>query len=75
MVFLNRILQQERIKVNDMIESIAQTSMSLSSAQISTAYATSVTKMAMGNQELALDCIKEMLPPTPSMGQYIDTYA
>ena len=75
-VFLSRILQQERIKVKQtMIENIAQSAMNLSSAKLSMAYATSVTKMAMDTQDTAIDAIKQMLPPTPSKGHYIDTYA
>lgn len=73
--FLSHILQQERIKVIDMMESIAQASMGLSAAQFSVEYSTSVTKMAMDTQELAADTIAKMMPPSPGMGKYIDTYA
>lgn len=58
-----------------MIESMTQSAMSLSSAKLSMDYATSVTKMAMESQDVALKTITEMMPPIPGMGQYIDTYA
>ena len=60
-----------------MMESIAQTAMDMSAAQFSMAYATSVTKMSMDTQELALQAITDMIPSTPPapMGKYIDTYA
>ena len=59
-----------------MIEQIAQVAMELSAAQFSTAYATSVTKLGMEAQELALNTILDMMPaPALPKGKYIDTYA
>lgn len=60
-----------------MMDSIAQAAMSMSAAQFSMAYATSVTKMSMDAQELALKTITDMMPSAPAvpLGKYIDTYA
>lgn len=60
-----------------MIQSIAQTAMNMSAAEFSLAYATSVTKMSMDTQELAMKAITDMMPSSPAMplGNYIDTYA
>ncbi len=60
-----------------MMDHIAQASMGLSAAQFSMAYATSVTKMSMDTQDLALKTISDMMPATPPvrLGKYIDTYA
>lgn len=58
-----------------MMESIAGMAMDLSAAQIANQYAISVTKKVMETQELAGQELVKMLPPTPNLGQYIDTYA
>lgn len=58
-----------------MVDSIAQAAMGMSAVEFSMAYATSVTKMSMDSQELAMQTILEMMPSPPNMGQYIDTYA
>ena len=63
-----------------MMESIAQTAQTMSAAQFSMAYATSVTKMSMDMQEIAADGLQKMLASVPSApvmpkGQFIDTYA
>ena len=58
-----------------MMESIASMATSMSAAQYANQYAISVTKKMMDTQELAGQELLKMLPPTPSMGQYIDTYA
>lgn len=58
-----------------MMESIAGMAMDMSAAQVANQYAISVTKKMMDTQELAGQELIKMLPPTPGMGQYIDTYA
>ncbi len=60
-----------------MIESIAQTSVSLSSAKFASEYSLAVTKMAMQTQENAAETlIAQMMPaPVVSGGNFIDTYA
>ena len=57
------------------MDSIAQTAMSMKAAEFAVAYSTAVTKKVMDTQELAAEELLEMLPATPDMGQYIDTYA
>lgn len=58
-----------------MMESIAGMAMDMSAAQFATNYSLSVTKKMMDSQELAAQELLKMLPPSPGVGQYIDTYA
>lgn len=61
-----------------MIDAVAfETTQAMNSIQLSMSYATSVTKLAMDTQELALKNITDMMPAAPMMplGQIIDTYA
>ncbi len=61
-----------------MIDAVAfETTQAMNSIQLSMSYATSVTKLAMDTQELALKTITDMMPAAPMMplGQIIDTYA
>ena len=58
-----------------MMDAIASASMSRSAAQFSVEYAMSMAKKVMDTQELAAEEMLEMLPPTQSLGQFIDTYA
>ncbi len=58
-----------------MMESIASMAMGMSAAQFATNYSLSVTKKMMDTQELAGQELLNMLPSTPGLGQYVDTYA
>lgn len=58
-----------------MMDSIASAAMDMSAAQFSVNYSMAMTKKVMATQEMAAQELLEMLPPTPPMGQYIDTYA
>lgn len=58
-----------------MMDSIAAMSMSMSAASIAQDYSIGVAKKAMESTELAAQELLEMLPETPPMGQFIDTYA
>ena len=49
----------------DMMNSIASSTMSMSAAQFEQQYSISVQKKAMETQELALQELQEMLPPSP----------
>ena len=61
----------------NMMDGIAATAVSLSSAQLQQSYSLAVSKKAMDVQELAAQSLMEMLPqqPMPAKGLYIDTYA
>ena len=49
----------------DMMNSIASSAMQMSVAQFEQQYSISVQKKAMETQELALQELQEMLPPSP----------
>ncbi len=49
----------------DIMNSIASSAMSMSAAQFEQQYAISVQKKAMDVEELALQELQEMLPPSP----------
>jgi len=49
----------------DIMNSIASGAMSMSAAQIEQQYSISVQKKAMDVEELALQELQEMLPPSP----------
>ncbi len=56
----------------DLMNSIASSAMSMSAAQLAQNYDIAVTKKAMDVEELALQELTEMLPPSP---YNIDVYA
>ncbi len=56
----------------DLMNSIASTAMSMSAAQFAQSYDMAVTKKTMETEELALQELMEMLPPSP---YNIDVYA
>lgn len=58
-----------------MMDSIANAAMSMKAAEFSVQYSTALEKKAMDTMEMAAQELLEMLPDTPAMGQYIDTYA
>ena len=58
-----------------MMDAIAATATQMKAAQTATQYSLAVTKKVMDTQELAAQELLNMLPPTPGVGQYIDTYA
>lgn len=58
-----------------MMNQIASMATHMSAAEFAVNYATSVEKKAMDTVEMAAQEMLEMLPDTPPMGQYIDTYA
>ena len=49
----------------DMMNSIASSAMNMSATQFEQQYSISVQKKAMETQELALQELQEMLPPSP----------
>ena len=49
----------------DMMNNIASSAMNMSAAQFEQQYSISVQKKAMETQELALQELQEMLPPSP----------
>ena len=49
----------------DMMNSIASTAMSMSAAKLEQQYSISMQKKAMNVEELALQELQEMLPPSP----------
>ena len=49
----------------DLMNSIASSAMSMSAAQLAQNYDMAVTKKAMDVEELALQELTEMLPPSP----------
>ena len=58
-----------------MMNDIAIASMEISSARLSSAYSMSLQKQTMNDMEQQALNELEMLPPTPGMGDFIDTYA
>lgn len=58
-----------------MMNDIAIASMEISSARMATQYAMSLQKRTMSDMEQQAMGELEMLPPTPGLGEYIDTYA
>lgn len=58
-----------------MMDSIAAAAMNMKAEQFAVAYSMAVTKKVMDTQEMAAQELLEMLPPSQSLGQYIDTYA
>lgn len=56
----------------DLMNSIASSAMSMSAAQLAQNYDMAVTKKAMDAEELALQELTQMLPPSP---YNIDVYA
>lgn len=60
----------------DMASSIASMATNMSSANLQYNVSMAVTKKAMDSQEVALEGLLEMMPPSPAgVGQNIDTYA
>lgn len=58
-----------------MMNDIAMAAMEMSSARLATQYAMSLQKNVMSDMEQQAMGELEMLPPTPGVGDYIDTYA
>lgn len=58
-----------------MMDDIAIASMELSSARLGASYSMSLQKKTMNDMEQLAMSELEMLPPTPGVGDYIDTYA
>ncbi len=58
-----------------MMNDVAISSMEISSARLATQYAMSLQKNVMSDMEQQAMGELEMLPPTPGVGDYIDTYA
>lgn len=58
-----------------MMNDVAIASMEISSARLATQYAMSLQKNVMSDMEQQAMGELEMLPPTPGVGDYIDTYA
>lgn len=54
---------------------IALAAMEMSSARLETQYAMSMQKRTMEDMEAQAMGELAMLPPTPALGDYIDTYA
>jgi len=54
---------------------IAMAAMEMSSARLETQYAMSLQKRTMTDMEQQAMGELAMLPPTPGVGDYIDTYA
>ena len=54
---------------------VALASMQISSTRLATQYAMSLQKQTMSDMEQQAMGELEMLPPTPGLGEYIDTYA
>ena len=53
----------------DMMSSVASTSTAYSQAQLATDYSMALTKKIMDSaEELALNELEQMLPPSPSLG-------
>lgn len=55
-----------------MVESIANTSMSLSAYKIQMSASVSVTKKAMDQMEVSAQQLLEMIPSDPNLGQVVD---
>lgn len=58
-----------------MMNDIALAAMEMSSARLATAYAMKLQKNVMSDMEQQAMSELAMLPPTPGVGDYIDTYA
>lgn len=58
-----------------MMNDVAIAAMEMSSARLETQYAMSLQKHVMSDMEQQAMGELEMLPPTPGLGEYIDTYA
>ena len=54
---------------------IALASMQMSSARLAEQYAMALQKNVMSDMEQQAMSELEMLPPTPPLGEFIDTYA
>ena len=59
----------------NMMDGIAATASSLASAQLQQSYTLAVSKKAMESQELAVQELLQMLPPSSSSGYHFDVYA
>jgi hypothetical protein len=57
------------------MDDIALAAMDMSSARLEMQYSLSLQKRAMSDLEMQAMGELEMLPPAPSLGEYIDTYA
>lgn len=57
------------------MDDIAMAAMEMNASRFATQYSFSVQKMAMDDLEQAAAGELAMLPPTPGVGDYIDTYA
>lgn len=58
-----------------MMNDVAIASMEMSSARLATQYAMKLQKNVMSDMEQQAMGELAMLPPTPGVGDYIDTYA
>lgn len=58
-----------------MMNDVAMAAMEMSSAQLATQYAMKLQKNVMSDMEQQAMGELAMLPPTPGVGDYIDTYA
>lgn len=58
-----------------MMDDVAIAAMEMSSARLGTQYAMSLQKRTMTDMEQQAMGELAMLPPTPGVGDYIDTYA
>ena len=58
-----------------MMNDVALAAMEMSSARLETQYAMSLQKNVMSDMEQQAMGELAMLPPTPGIGDYIDTYA
>lgn len=58
-----------------MMNDVAIASMEISSARLATQYAMKLQKNVMSDMEQQAMGELAMLPPTPGVGDYIDTYA
>ena len=58
-----------------MMNDVAIAAMEMSSARLATQYAMSLQKNVMTDWEQQAMVELAMLPPTPGVGDYIDTYA
>lgn len=58
-----------------MMNDMAIAAMEMSSARLATAYAMKLQKNVMSDMEQQAMSELAMLPPTPGVGEYIDTYA
>ena len=58
-----------------MMNDVAMAAMEMSSARLATQYAMKLQKNVMSDMELKAMGELAMLPPTPGVGDYIDTYA